>query len=560
MDRKLKTLKNTLCTLVIIFLISCGGNSNKSNEQEPVAEVEIKTGLLFIDELVSGVEYRAASISGITDSEGTFQYSEGEEITFHLGDIELGVALGNDVITLLDLAGSLDNLEQRYLPADRSLNILRFLQTIGFWRSSPTDESKEYLIILPQQLIAAQGQMINFDQSIQDFETDPLVIGGIQQLTEVISEDLIANELISQLDSQARFSVSLGQFIGIEVDWTTYLGVQHGKISTYEREIKAGSSSEMDIVSTYYKSTVYHNYSPYLDFPIWVQGWSDNWKAGQFVYLDRDFSTGVYVRGSCSGNGVEKHFVNKVQVLSKYLIPGYWLIFKEVEDDNIIESRVMAVFEESINLNGTEYFDILKITRSHTSSGVTVESWYARDIGLIKKFSTTIDIEEEILLQTTEVVEDLPFDPVTNRAQYIEILKEYIELELFPYREAMIDELNEINALAHLLGHKGSEEHRDSFRSDYQIRAADYAIRLAEEIISISSQYPLDKTGVSKLLDSEYLNTVFLLVFLTLLFELNSTEFTNEISLDIYNIFQAAGDLVVASGVIEEFDFSLLVY
>lgn len=58
----------------------------------------------FIDSAVSGVRYATATGSGITDSEGRFEYLEGETVSFHLGDLQLGETQGAALVSLFDLA------------------------------------------------------------------------------------------------------------------------------------------------------------------------------------------------------------------------------------------------------------------------------------------------------------------------------------------------------------------------------------------------------------------------------------------------------------------------
>jgi hypothetical protein len=67
----------------------------------------VLTGQL-IDSAVSGVRYDTATGSGITDSEGRFEYLEGEEVSFHLGDLLLGETQGAAIVSLFDLAQGVD--------------------------------------------------------------------------------------------------------------------------------------------------------------------------------------------------------------------------------------------------------------------------------------------------------------------------------------------------------------------------------------------------------------------------------------------------------------------
>lgn len=80
---------------------------------------------VFLDSPVAGLTYRSATLHGLTDARGAFQYREGEWVTFSVGDLELGRAMGRSVITPLDL--TIDGYHQaRHVTA----NYCVFLQTL----------------------------------------------------------------------------------------------------------------------------------------------------------------------------------------------------------------------------------------------------------------------------------------------------------------------------------------------------------------------------------------------------------------------------------------------
>ena len=45
------------------------------------------------------LSYTTPTLSGMTNADGEFLYEEGEAVTFSIGDITLGTAQGQDVIT-----------------------------------------------------------------------------------------------------------------------------------------------------------------------------------------------------------------------------------------------------------------------------------------------------------------------------------------------------------------------------------------------------------------------------------------------------------------------------
>lgn len=86
--------------LALALLSSCGDDDSGKK-----AEAETKTGR-FVDGPVAGLRFTTATHSGLTDADGTFTYVVGETVTFAVGGVTLGSALGADVISPLDLFGA----------------------------------------------------------------------------------------------------------------------------------------------------------------------------------------------------------------------------------------------------------------------------------------------------------------------------------------------------------------------------------------------------------------------------------------------------------------------
>lgn len=103
-----------------LVLAGCGGGGGDS---ESASSSQVGT---FIDSPVSGLEFESPSVSGITDAYGNFTYTEGERVTFHIGNLHLGSAVpGNHRVTPLNLvAGASDASDPRVT------RILRTLQSM----------------------------------------------------------------------------------------------------------------------------------------------------------------------------------------------------------------------------------------------------------------------------------------------------------------------------------------------------------------------------------------------------------------------------------------------
>ena len=98
-------MKKTLLCLTLAGLLSaCGGSDNDSSSSpNPSPSNTTKTGVLT-DGPVSGATYTINGVSKRTNAQGEFEYQEGDEITFSIGNIEIGTVTGADRITPVELA------------------------------------------------------------------------------------------------------------------------------------------------------------------------------------------------------------------------------------------------------------------------------------------------------------------------------------------------------------------------------------------------------------------------------------------------------------------------
>ena len=122
-----------LIVLASMGIISCGGGggggagpsepASLSTAPPPTSTVNIKRGI-FTDGPVEGLIYKQGSLNGITNALGEFEYDANSNtpVTFSVGSIELGSAMGGDFITPYDLSvgGKSNSLQSGF-------NISRFL-------------------------------------------------------------------------------------------------------------------------------------------------------------------------------------------------------------------------------------------------------------------------------------------------------------------------------------------------------------------------------------------------------------------------------------------------
>ena len=115
----LLTVSAILTTL--IGITGCGSGGGPAIAKP---EGTYNTGY-FIDSPVEGLQYKTPTWSGLTDSQGTFYYQDGEEITFSLGTVILGQTQAKGMITPVDL----DSAQQTNF-STKVINITRLLLSL----------------------------------------------------------------------------------------------------------------------------------------------------------------------------------------------------------------------------------------------------------------------------------------------------------------------------------------------------------------------------------------------------------------------------------------------
>jgi len=112
-------MKNTSTTITAIIMLAIVGCSSSSNDSDS----NTSTGV-FKDSNVSGISYVSGKQNGVTGSDGSFTYENGETVTFSVGGVELGTVQGDSIITPVDLVtnGSSESTTVQ--------NIVRFLMML----------------------------------------------------------------------------------------------------------------------------------------------------------------------------------------------------------------------------------------------------------------------------------------------------------------------------------------------------------------------------------------------------------------------------------------------
>jgi hypothetical protein len=198
----------SLRTRFVIFIIvgmlaGCGGGGGGENDPGTnMAPATVLTGVLA-DSVVSGVSYSTPTQSGLTNTNGQFNYIAGEQVAFSIGDIQLGSVNGGEVITPLTLAGTSDAGDQQVI------NIVRLLMTLDL-----DGDASNGIVITASTRSAAIGININFDVTPSDFGNDPAVTNLIT------SAETSSSALVDSGAAQLHLANTLASTWGL-MEWGT---------------------------------------------------------------------------------------------------------------------------------------------------------------------------------------------------------------------------------------------------------------------------------------------------------------------------------------------------
>jgi len=149
----------------LCLLTACGGGGGSSGTNSTPTPQPAQTAEgRFIDAVVVGLSFTSGDQMGATDSEGTFTYEVGQNITFSVGAVEIGTVAGGDIISPVDLTGSNSTMPD-------TQNIVRFLLMLD----SDGDSSNGITISNEVQLMAANWTQVDFTTDLLDGELATII-------------------------------------------------------------------------------------------------------------------------------------------------------------------------------------------------------------------------------------------------------------------------------------------------------------------------------------------------------------------------------------------------
>lgn len=175
--------KTLLCIALAGLLSACGGSDNDSSNTPPSTTTQI--GVLT-DGPVEGATYTINGISKTTNAQGEFEYQEGDEITFSIGNIDLGTVTGSERITPVELAED----------ETTRTNMLIFLQSLD------SQGGHDDGIQIPDSVSQLPANSIDFSKPTTEFIT------SFQPVLQTI-EDFKDKVVVSATEAQANFNQTL---------------------------------------------------------------------------------------------------------------------------------------------------------------------------------------------------------------------------------------------------------------------------------------------------------------------------------------------------------------
>ncbi len=181
---------STLILSAVIVLQGCNGGGDDGERLQGV----------FLDSPVSGLRYATPSQQGITNSDGTFYYKEGETIVFSIGELLFPKVPAAATVTPLELA-QVDDIED-----EQAVNILRLLQTVD------TDQDPSNGITIPttaHETVIVPKFSFNGSLDVEDFLGD-IVAQIHDDGRTLVDEDEAVEHLVDTL-SQVAASEEIAQ-------------------------------------------------------------------------------------------------------------------------------------------------------------------------------------------------------------------------------------------------------------------------------------------------------------------------------------------------------------
>jgi len=326
------------CLILIVSLTACSGGGD-SVDGGGGGAVETASGR-FVDSAVEGLIYVSGNQVGVTDANGTFTYEVGEAVTLYVGGIELGSALGQAVITPVDLVESAADETDSTV-----INIARFLITLD------DDGNPDNGITITDTVRGLAVGYIDFALSSTDFTNNGNVQTIVASLTAATNAG--ARNLVSSAQAQSHLSASLFGLLAGD-----YEGTFSGDLSgSWEFTVDGSGNitgSGTDGIDPF---TVSGSTSSTGDADVAIGGAGDSSWVGVFDRVGN-------ISGTWSGDGASGIFTGTRQSEGNPPPPaGAFRLFPQ--------GYFNAGYNEEYTITGTDRFGEYEGTIAYSTQGVT---------------------------------------------------------------------------------------------------------------------------------------------------------------------------------------------
>ncbi len=176
-----------VCIGVSLVLAGCGGNDSST-------DTNVLTGTL-IDSAVEGISFATETQSGVTNSQGEFNYKTGETVIFSIGALLFPQISTAPIVTPADMSdtGEYDS--------DIVVNVAKLLQTLD------VDGDLDNGIQISEQA-AASATEIDFSVGQSDFESDANVINFVANSGSVNTALRSKDQVIDHLEESLLTAIT----------------------------------------------------------------------------------------------------------------------------------------------------------------------------------------------------------------------------------------------------------------------------------------------------------------------------------------------------------------
>ncbi|MGK0298772.1 MAG: hypothetical protein ACI9XC_002396 [Gammaproteobacteria bacterium] len=205
-------------SLIMILLTACGGGTGGVGTGDTIVTGDTATPQVlisgtFVDSAVGGIDYIGlpSGTTGITNANGTWEVEDGDAVTFRIGSIDIGSAVGiaGGVLTPADLAGDPTNAA-----SPRAIRIARLLQSID----NDSDSSNGITITDATKTVintATQATRDNITAALLSGSSFDTVVGGfIDELTANNLVPRVEGDLVSAVDAEAELLAAINAATG----------------------------------------------------------------------------------------------------------------------------------------------------------------------------------------------------------------------------------------------------------------------------------------------------------------------------------------------------------